>query len=201
MKAQHHSQFGFRLSVAVIIMVIVGVAVTAMIRSGFFVADDDTAANESSYEFVFNENNAENWWAGDNNQAGGDDPKVMVQRTIAQGTEEAPGACFVMFYYKLGIVTEANVLARLEEQAIIRDTTSLVEAGTKDVSIDVFGASKKFQIHQYRIDGATSAKTVEGVEFGVIVLDDGYVEVRGYCEDADQLGDTVQVFDAVELKN
>lgn len=161
--------------------------------------------------FSFNSSKATGWWTG-GSMSGTDNisdarkngaqnlPSASI--AIAQGTSNAPGACFVMFFYQKGAIDADIVLETMKADATKgHEGLSLKEIGTKQPTVKTFEGEKNYILHQYNLVGAPGEGIARGVEFGYLPLGEGYIEVRGYCEAADQLIDTLPVFHAVELKS
>ena len=159
--------------------------------------------------FAFDASQASGWWAGDNNW-----PKIedftgdqvsesdlpIVQMSVAQGTPDAPGSCFVMYLYNKGPVDPAAALTEMKNRTIQGDSgLSLQEIGAPARTIGTFEGVKEYTLHQYGLTGSSGSKIARGAAFGYATLKDGYIEMRGYCETADQIVDTLPVFGAVKL--
>lgn len=160
---------------------------------------------EAQVTFTFDPAKAPGWWAGDNNFPAeqpnmSDTHPALVQRTIAQGTPEKPGTCFVMYFYYEGEIDTSFALQQQEKNTVDGTEKTLEKIGAKTFTMQTMDGTKEFQLHQYNDTDAHAKQSVAGIEFGYVVTDDGYIDIRGYCEKTEQLDATVPVFSAVKLK-
>lgn len=159
--------------------------------------------------FTFNESAAPGWWAAENWHGSNDDSTVdqaddkslITGRNYASGTREQPGTCFVMYFYKEGSVDVASAIQEITDKSANKEAgESMQKLDTHNYTLQTFEGTKDFELHQYNLVGGEANQTASGIEVAFIPLDDGHVEIRGYCEKADQLEQTLNIFKAVELK-
>lgn len=190
------------------VLIGIGVVFVAAIIAGlafFFInknpkADADTADKSSA--FSLDASKTTGWWAADNNWPSAE-PKsqdaTIVQMTVAQGTKEQPGTCFVMYFYKPGTV-DAEAEANRYKEGASTDTVTVQEKESKQFTMQTSDGAKEFKLHQYQLVGSGAGQLASGVQLGYVPLSDGYVEIRGHCESYEQLSGASTVFEAVSLK-
>jgi hypothetical protein len=107
--------------------------------------------------------------------------------------------CFVSAEYKPGTV---EVSAELEKiKTSLTDMGYTVTTGvTLTNTLQTDQGSKEYELHQYSVTGAGSAGQVKGgQEYGYLQLSDGYVQIEGHCDSADQLPSTIPALLAIKF--
>jgi len=195
-------------------LLLIGVSLGALVivATGgyFFIAKTSVRAETSDKDasFTFDATKAPGWWGADNNwprliapSEAQKSTSAVVQRTIAQGTPEKPGTCFVMYFYYDVAVDMAAKLKELEAGVVSNEKTlSLSHTAVHPFTFHTDEGDTDLRLHQYTLSGAQANGLVGGIEFGVIPLKSGYIEIRGYCEDAAVLDKSLPVFTAVRLQ-
>lgn len=72
--------------------------------------------------------------------------------------------------------------------------------GEKTVIMNTSEGPKEFQVHQYEFTGEDSRSMAKGVQFAYVPLKDGYIQIKGYCETADELVGSELALSAVGFK-
>lgn len=170
-----------------------------------------TPARNTHFSFSFDGTKAPGWWSGTDNwpsvqQQGGDQATIknptIVQMSVAQGSPTKPGACFVMYFYKKGSINIGNTLNDMKASVTKGDAGLVLdESNAITLTINTFEGTKRLQLHQYSLSGSPGNTTTRGIEFGLAQLGDGYIEIRGYCEIAAQIDDTLPALNSVSLKD
>ena len=161
--------------------------------------------------FHFDKSKAPGWWSDGNvvqnasDFTGGQVTKDNLASsliTINQGERGKSSDCFVTYYYWDKPVDPSVALAKMEKQSVGESSSVvLVPLRTQMATIDTNVGKKELQIHQYEFTGSGSATRAKGVQFGYISLDKGHIEMRGYCNKADQLIDTVSALQSIVFKS
>lgn len=160
--------------------------------------------------FMFHDTAAPGWWSGGNisdsidnytgDQITKDDISV-ASMSVSQGKRNEPGNCFVSYYFWEKNIKPAEALVAMERRSIEGETNvSLSPLGQHKLKIDTYEGQKEYTLHQYEFTGSGSANRAKGAQFGYVSLNDGYIEMRSYCNKADQLKDTLIVLPAVSLE-
>lgn len=159
--------------------------------------------------FTFNESSAPGWWAAENwhgsndgsNVEQGEDKSLITGRNYFSGTREQPGTCFVMYFYKEGTVDAGSAIQDITDKSADKEAgESMQKLGTHNYTLQTFNGVKNFELHQYELVGGEANQKASGIEVAYVPLNEGYVEIRGHCEKADQLNQTLPLFEAVSLK-
>jgi hypothetical protein len=173
---------------------------TILPRHAVPVEKGDTSA------FVFESSKASGWWTAGIIDSGSQKPsqssnapvptKTMI---IAQGTKEQPtGDCFVEFNYWAD--SSKDLSQAFGDIAAAGSPDSLVPTKVTDHAMKTDAVDTPYQVHQYSLTGPDVAQMSTGEEFAVLKAGTGYVDIRGYCETADQLAVIEPVFSAVSFR-
>lgn len=197
-------------------LLIVGLIATAVAGIWILAQDEPTTkaqdknTQQQKPAFVFDKTKAPGWWSGGNNwpdikdyegnQMTKEDLPV-ADLSASQGEPNKPSDCSVSYFYWDKIVDPAQALVAMEERSI-KGTTNvqLIPRGVHPLKIDTPEGTKEYQLHKYEFTGAGSSTFAKGAQFGYIPLTKGHIEIRSYCNTADQLPDTVTPLTAVSLK-
>lgn len=190
-----------------IALVTVGPLLLALV-SGFIAYKNlqaEITPQESKPLFTFEESKAPGLWAADNwhgsSGAEASDESTITGRNFFTGTREQPGTCFVMYFYKKGSVDVASAIEKIANESANKDAgESMQKLGTLNYAMQTIDGTKEFELHQFNLVGGSANQTASGIEVGFIPLSEGYIEIRGNCENAEQLEQTLPVFEAVGLK-
>lgn len=107
--------------------------------------------------------------------------------------------CFVAVEYKDGTVDVTAEIDRIQAGLVKMGYTSLAGAVLTVPSQSSEG-HQQYRLHQYSVAGSGSTGQIKGgQEFGYLQFQDGYVEVEGYCDTADQLPTTLPALKAVKF--
>jgi len=182
---------------------------------GFYVADavqpqEKAGTQVERPSFTFDAAIAPDWFSGANywpdaneytgNQVTEADLPV-VSMTVNLGTATKPGPCFITYSYKNGPIDVAAEIKNIEIFSVNKsEGLILSKLGEKSVTMKTSEGSKDYQINQYEFAGPGSSSMAKGAQFAYIPLKDGHVEIRGYCETAEQLADTMPALLAVGFK-
>lgn len=160
--------------------------------------------------FIFEATKAQGWWGGESNYPKdeitedfqGDISELPnASMSVSKGTQEVPEPCFVNYFYWKNSVDIEVAFADMKERTISGDKgLSLDEIGSRVLAFETFEGSKEYTLHQYEIVGSPSNSIARGIELGYVPLSSGYIEIRGYCEVASRLVDTVTALSAVKLR-
>lgn len=107
--------------------------------------------------------------------------------------------CFVLAKYDAGSI---DIDAALEKHRDNLTSTgyNISLLATRSIDVDVSGKVKQFELNQYDAGGNGGAgKIKEGQELGYLQLSDGYIEIEGYCDTADQLPSTISAIEAIRF--
>lgn len=106
--------------------------------------------------------------------------------------------CFTSLEYKTGVVDPATALEKIRADLVSMDyTVALNDTATKRLKSG--GQELQFQLNQYSVTGLGSGGIAKGgQEFGYLQLTDGYIEVKGFCDTADQLPTSIEALQAVD---
>ena len=108
--------------------------------------------------------------------------------------------CFTSLEYKTGVVNPATALEKIRSDLVSMDYT-VSPATTATTTLKSDGRDLQFQLNQYSVTGTGSGgKAKGGQEFGYLQLTDGYIEVKGFCDTADQLPTSIEALQEVEYK-
>jgi len=126
---------------------------------------------------------------------------ALVNMNINIGTKAAPGPCFAMYGYYAGPIDVTAALKAVTAYSV--DKTSdlgIKPLGEKTVIMNTSEGPKEFQVHQYEFTGEDSRSMAKGVQFAYVPLKDGYIQIKGYCETADELVGSELALSAVGFK-
>jgi len=120
---------------------------------------------------------------------------------INAGTATQPGTCFIMHFYKAGSIDVTAALQALKTESA-GDTEGLLftELATHPMTINTSEGTKDYTLYQYEFSGPASKSMAKGSQFAYVPLKDGYIEIKGYCEVASDLANTIPAFSAVGFK-
>lgn len=108
--------------------------------------------------------------------------------------------CFTSLEYKTGVANPATALEKIRADLVSMDYT-VSPGATATTSLKSDGRDLQFQLNQYSVSGMGSGGEAKGgQEFGYLQLTDGYIEVKGFCDTADQLPTSIEALQAVEYK-
>jgi len=107
--------------------------------------------------------------------------------------------CFVSVEYKTGTIDVTVELARI--QAGLADMGYTNSPSTVlTVPLQSSEGHKQYQLHQYDVTGSGSAGQIKGgQEYGYLQFQNGYVEVEGHCDTANQLPATIPALQAIKF--
>lgn len=202
---------------AILVSLLILSLIAAAVAGIWILAQDEptTKAQDKNTQqqkpaFVFDKTKAPGWWSGGNNwpdikdftsgHVTKDDISV-ASISVGQGEYGKPGNCFVDYYYWDKNVDPTQALIAMEERSIKGMTNvQLTPRGVHPLKIDTPEGTKEYQLHQYEFTGAGSSTFAKGAQFGYIPLTKGHIEIRSYCNTADQLPNTATPLTAVSLK-
>ncbi len=193
MKVVHNDTNTKRNLIIIAIVAVVVVACSIFIISSKGNAESQSAGNNKESQpqsvFAFDTNSAEGWRQG---------PTNGTSLALFSNNRE----CFVSVEQKNdGTIDLESRLektqADLEKDGYTRQTNGEV---TATMMID--GASQSYTLHKYEVSGDGGAgKLYGGQEFGYIQLVDSYVAVQGYCDEVEQLPDTLPALQSISYKS
>lgn len=123
----------------------------------------------------------------------------VVSMNIFEGTQQTPGSCFVMYSYYDKPAGDEQSVAGFEASTLKGSEHALKLLGTYDYTMQTPESAQPLKIHQYYLEGGEKSNLSTGVQYGVVLQTNGYIEVKSYCETPDQLDKTLPVFRAVTL--
>jgi len=189
---------------------ILGIGVAILFTTMKAEAEAESSRQSQKPTFSFESSSVPSWWVGDNywsdtgeavSEKSLDADVPIVTMTVSQGTQEVPGGCFVTYSYLKGPIDTAVALKSMETRSVeYSEGLSLDKIGAQLVTMNTSEGSKEYQLHQYEFTGPASNTVAKGAQFAYVPLKDGYIEVRSYCEEAEQLAATSIVFSAVSFK-
>ena len=192
---------------AIVISVLLGSLLFYVVGFWRSIESDDPLQRTA---FSLDTSKVSGWWAGENTwqseEGNGEDQQSeqgspVVSMTVAQGSSDSPGACFVMFFYWKGAADTKTLLDEMKTRTIEGNKAlSLAEISVHQLNFLTLEGDKGYAIHQYEVKGSSRDSITRGVEFGYVVLSGGYIEVRGYCEAVAQLPATIPALGAVSFK-
>lgn len=175
-------------------------------------ANDEAGVTQARPKFVFDNAAFPGWWTVGNahpqdtagNKAGNmpiSSISIHQCKEDAECSEEtALGNCFVGADYFKGTIDPEQAIAEKIKQIESLDDTTIREIDIKPHAMHTIEGDKNYQLHQY--DYETGTYTIlRGSAFGYIPLNNGYIEVRSICTDANQLDATLPVLSAIRLEN
>lgn len=199
-----------------VLVVTVGLLVVASVTGGVLfygknkALADTKASNTDKPTFMFDETKAPGWWSGGNNwpdikdYTGGQVTETdlpVASISVGQGESGSMGDCFVDYYLQKQTLSDvAAAVSEMEKRSVDGgDNITLSPLGVQAIKIETLDGVKTYQLHQYEVTGAGNTKRAKGVQFGYMPLKSGRIEVRSYCNEADQLDETLPAIKAVRL--
>jgi hypothetical protein len=162
--------------------------------------------------FSFNESKASGWWAAENYNSQvsmskekdyqGDEPidKLSVaSMNVFKGKKgDNATACFVMFSY-YDYKTDIARLKAEKDAGTRQGDSEFQNVGDVQSTISTPEGVKSYTLTKYELSGPGTENSMKGMSYGWVELDKGYIQVSGVCPTAVELGDTVQISEAVSL--
>lgn len=137
-------------------------------------------------QFLFNAADAAGWRQG---------PTDKISMALFQDGYN----CFASVQYKPGTVGVAAEHEKKQASDTDLGLTSTLIA-TLTATLQTGEGQKQYQLHQYSVSGTAGGQKVKGgQEFGYLQLPNGYIEIEGHCDTADQLPATIPALQAIEF--
>lgn len=162
--------------------------------------------------FVFSEEDAPGWWAGNNHneRASVSDEEINPRPIETLSTASIVAfkgeknvvetACFAMFTYYDYRVDLAELKAEKDAGAL-QEELKMTGVGETQVTMAVFGKEATLTLNNYEISGPGSENSMKGTSFGWIEAGEGYVQVNGVCPTASELSLVADVVPAIALND
>lgn len=179
-----------------IVLVCIGGAVFFLLEQPASPSDQ----NANKPNFIFDATKAPGWWTAGTNHAKAEDFDLKGQGlsasdipiadiSIHQGKQNDTSDCFVMYFYNDQTVDPATKLQELTAKALKGNENSwkLNELAVTDISMQISGDTKTYQLHQYDLIGSGNEQIMHGMAYGVLPLADGHIDIRGVCSSGDKL--------------
>ena len=121
----------------------------------------------------------------------GEDCKQLEQKTVNAN-------CFVSIYYSKQAI-DINTAKSDELKQWSGFGTAPTEIGVETLTMRTQEGDKNYELYQFDTNNK-DATYRQGSAFGFISLNDGHIEVRSICWQADQLDETLPVLSAIQLE-
>jgi hypothetical protein len=107
--------------------------------------------------------------------------------------------CFTSIQHKIGMVDVTAILQKTQAKLAISGYTS-AQLATPTVAIQTNLGTQQYKLHQYSVTSQPGTTRVQaGQEFGYILFANGYLEVQGYCNTANELATTLPALQAIKF--
>lgn len=127
-------------------------------------------------------------------------PGVTMKTTYDTGAAGLQG-CFVRYMYWSGALP-GDILAQREADRTKGTAMQLTPFATSEMTMGTKDGQKTYTLHHYSLDGSYgNEELMRGVAFGFFEVSGGYVEVRAYCDTAQNLVRIHDVVRAVSLQS
>lgn len=162
--------------------------------------------------FKFDDNRFSGWWSSGNTYTTNEDydqaldkEAVLPASSLAIHEDSEPNssnkACFVNYSHYEHTVDTAIALDKFKQQTIKGRESNLIleEVNVQSLEINTHEGPKQYQLHQFDMQGAHTGNLLRGISYGHIPLSKGYVDIRSYCNSAEDLPKVLHVLSAVEI--
>jgi hypothetical protein len=184
---QKHNHFKFnRYVIGTLSLLVIAAAAFLLLRQNQTEATPSTkpAAKTATSQFSFS--GAPGWRKG---------PSNKTSMALFHG----PHDCFTSVEHKTGSIDVAAELQKNQDSLTSGGYTAAPGA-IQSVTLQTSTGPEQYTLRQYSVTGAGSAGTVKGgQEYGYVQLPDSYVEIKGYCDTADQLSATIPALQAIKF--
>lgn len=198
---------------AAVALGVVALVFVAVIIVGFYLTKhqgEQAGSHTDKAVFRFNESVAPGWWSdGSIEQSVDDFTDDQVTKdnlaasliTVNRGDRGKSADCFATYYYWNKPVDPGAALQEMVRRSTEGDdSVKLILLRSHTIRIDTSSGTREVQMHQYEFTGAGSKTRAKGAQFGYANLENGHIEIRGYCNEANQLEGTLAGLRSVSLR-
>ncbi len=179
------------ISLAAAIVIIAGVA--AVLIYGNKTPSKSEVKNESTQPTpMFSFTGANDWRQGPSNETS--------MALFGKARDDQTSACFTSIQYRTGTI---DIAAELKEQqdSMAAMGTPLTQIAATPVTLKTTKGDKEYDYHQYNMATNSTEDIMRGLGLGYVQLDEGYVQIDGHCNTAEELASTVPAIEAYKLNN
>lgn len=183
------NQFSKLKLVVIITVVVLAVSASA---TGFYLASRsepqasaDTNAQTSPSLFSFT--GADGWRKGPSNET-------------SMALFNSDDTCFAYVHYKPGTVDALVEVAKTRE-GWTSDGYGVTDLGIQTIKIQTAGEGKSYELHQSSVVTPKGMTKLYGAhQHGYQQLEEGYLEIHGYCNEVEQLIGIVPALEAISMR-
>ncbi len=176
------------LAIAVVIMVPV------IYRQGTQVVQVDTNDDPSTYMFA--SDNLESWWRGGTESTS---PYKKLGITLHTDRQNDGRSCFVDAGYHKGSVDVTAELNR-RYQAAKSGGHVVTPTDIKKLTMQISGEPLQYELYQSIVTMSDNQeKLMGGQGFGFVQLANGYIRIMGYCEQPEDLPETLPALESIRF--
>lgn len=151
--------------------------------------NETEAQTKGSGKPLFSFQGAPGWWRGATNET-----------SMAVFDDNNAQDCFISAEYATGTVDAATEMSKISDN-LTNEGYVVIPASTQ--TLDLQTSSKqplRYELQQSSVvTPPGSEKLKGGQEFGYIQLKDGYIKIMGYCDEPDQLPNTIPALKAIKF--
>jgi hypothetical protein len=109
------------------------------------------------------------------------------------------GDCFVSFENKTVPADEVTSLEQIKSGMVANGYT-VADLGSHSLTLKQPGTGTSYVLHQYSATGGDSNGLYKNQEYAFVSMAKGHVFIQGYCDNPDDLPDTLTALSAVTFK-